>query len=686
MGLIAKPETDSLQTNLALKVLFDSLHLKDFSNNDLTMSLYGEPFIRNGQSKFPEYFGAWYFNGASDGVYASSTTQFAFNAVDWCVETWVRVDQASGGHRCIASTIRNMGNSVAGGGALMAGIGGWGGSGDEANGVAATIPGGSGILFQGGAGSSPGDSRSLGGGGGGGGGGGYYGGGGGAGGGGYWGGSGGGGGGGSNFVDDVILTNITMKKGSENITLPSGDPSVGNIGNGFARITRLSDSTVIDFPFIGAEQIFTAPSDDTYFIETWGAQGGNATVNGITEGGRGGYCSGNIFLTEGTVLYIYVGGQNGYNGGGAGGSSGSEAGKVGGGATDVRMGGNAISNRIIVAGGGGGCGGVGSNGSGGTKTSGIGGAAGENGVSAGGPNGWALFIDETAKCFWAYIKYTDGTYDMIREMTNVPLATTEWNHVALVRAGTTISLYRNGVKTGEVTCGSKLIQTNATIYFYIGCYRDDEGPRVNGLMAPLKGYINDFRVTLNNARYTSNFTPPTAFGTIFTGEFAVKTVAYTDQPEYIRNWNIFKPFDKNSSKITYTSPFPNGYDIYSKVISDNVNGAGKFVLYRSSETVRPPVSQASNRINAIKSSGGAQEYAGVGRIYGMVTENTQGISCLLRLYDNTSGALVASTRSTESGLYEFKNLKMSTTYTLVAYNPSKNYNSIIRDLIKPERM
>lgn len=656
MGLIAKPETDSLQSNLALKVLFDDPYLKDFSNNGLTISLYGAPFVRGAQSKFSEYLGAWYFNGSSDGVYASSTTQFAFNAIDWCVETWVKADSASGGHRCVASTIRNMGNSVAGGGALMAGIGGWGGQGDESGGVAATIPGGSGVLFQGGSGTAPGNAAAYGGGGGGGGGGGYYGGGGGSSGGGYYGGSGGGGGGGSNFVDDVVMTATTIKRGSENISSPSGTLSVGNTGNGFARITRISDSAVTDFSSIGAEQIFTAPSDNTYFIETWGAQGGNATVSGITEGGRGGYSSGSIFLPEGTVLYIYVGGQNGYNGGGAGGSSGSEVGKVGGGATDVRMGGNTISNRIIVAGGGGGCGGVGSFGTGGTKTVGLGGAAGENGVGgSGGPSGWALFIDESAKCFWAYIKYTDGTYDMIREMTNAPLTATDWNHVALVRTGTTIALYRNGVKTGEVACESKLIQTNATTYFYIGCYRDDEGSKINGLMAPLKGYINDFRVTLNNARYTANFTPPTVFGTLTTGEFAFKTVV-----QISIDAATYKPF--------------------------SANGAGKFALYRSGESIRPPVSQISNRINAIKSSGGSQEYAGVGRIYGTVTENTQDISCLLRLYDNSSGALVASTRSTKSGLYEFENLKMSTTYTLVAYNPSKNYNSIIRDLIKPERM
>ena len=101
--------------------------------------------------------------------------------------------------------------------------------------------------------------------------------------------------------------------------------------------------------FTGDQQIFIVPDYITLLtLEVWGAQGGgNGTANG--RGGYGGYAKGDINVTPGETLYVYVGGQNGYNGGG------TERGTyVGGGGTDIRLGGNAIADRIIVAGGGGG--------------------------------------------------------------------------------------------------------------------------------------------------------------------------------------------------------------------------------------------------------------------------------------------------------------------------------------------
>lgn len=99
------------------------------------------------------------------------------------------------------------------------------------------------------------------------------------------------------------------------------------------------------FNYTGNVQTFTAPATGTYTLELWGAQGSNG------GGGYGGYSKGTINLTSGEMLYIYVGGSNGWNGGGYGHGRSSD---VGGGGTDIRKGGQTFSHRIIVAGGGGG--------------------------------------------------------------------------------------------------------------------------------------------------------------------------------------------------------------------------------------------------------------------------------------------------------------------------------------------
>lgn len=128
-----------------------------------------------------------------------------------------------------------------------------------------------------------------------------------------------------------------------------------------------------DYECIEDEQSLTIPFDGWYRIQCWGAAGGtDYRSGGNIYGGSGGYTSGDIYLSKGDVIYVYVGGVGadeltdsnpvqwaGYNGGGAGPASGGSSG-AGGGATDIRLIGGAwddaegLASRIMVAGGGGG--------------------------------------------------------------------------------------------------------------------------------------------------------------------------------------------------------------------------------------------------------------------------------------------------------------------------------------------
>jgi hypothetical protein len=84
-------------------------------------------------------------------------------------------------------------------------------------------------------------------------------------------------------------------------------------------------------------------------IQVWGASGpdapappgGPAIVNGA--GGLGGHAGATVPVTPGEMLRVRVGGNRGFN-------SGNDH---GGGATDVRRGGDTLTSRIVVAGGGG---------------------------------------------------------------------------------------------------------------------------------------------------------------------------------------------------------------------------------------------------------------------------------------------------------------------------------------------
>jgi hypothetical protein len=114
-----------------------------------------------------------------------------------------------------------------------------------------------------------------------------------------------------------------------------------------------------DFTYTGSVQSWPVPADVTEVqLEVWGAQGGSGSYNTYT-GGLGGYSVATLDNLAGvSSLNVYVGGASttstaaGWNGGGAGVNSGGG----GGGATDIRVNGNTLYDRIIVAGGGGGAG------------------------------------------------------------------------------------------------------------------------------------------------------------------------------------------------------------------------------------------------------------------------------------------------------------------------------------------
>jgi hypothetical protein len=124
----------------------------------------------------------------------------------------------------------------------------------------------------------------------------------------------------------------------------------------------VSAQTVV-FNYTGAVQTWTVPAGvSSVSVDMIGPRGG---TNGCgLYYGKGGRVQCKLSVTPGQVLNIYVGGKGtdytsccGFqNGGWNGGGYGYYEGSGGGGATDIRIGGTALANRVIVAGGGGGAG------------------------------------------------------------------------------------------------------------------------------------------------------------------------------------------------------------------------------------------------------------------------------------------------------------------------------------------
>jgi len=90
------------------------------------------------------------------------------------------------------------------------------------------------------------------------------------------------------------------------------------------------------------------------------------------------------------------------------------------------------------------------------------------------------------------VYYTDG-----QTIVGRTIITNRWAHIALVRRGTIVSLYIDGVLDGSATDSNN--KSNQTLS--IGCYDNANDGR-------MQGHITDLKIYKGLAKYTSNFTPP----------------------------------------------------------------------------------------------------------------------------------------------------------------------------------
>jgi hypothetical protein len=138
------------------------------------------------------------------------------------------------------------------------------------------------------------------------------------------------------------------------------------------------------------------------------------------------------------------------------------------------------------------------------------------------------------------------------EITATPFATTTWSHLAVVRSGTTITMYVNGTSVGTWTSSATF---SGTVYVGAEFYSSS----VTGSMA---GYISNFRIVNGTAVYTTTFTPSTTPLTAITNTQLLtcqsnrfidnSTNAYTVTVNGNTSIQRFSPFSPTASYDTAT--------------------------------------------------------------------------------------------------------------------------------------
>ncbi len=96
---------------------------------------------------------------------------------------------------------------------------------------------------------------------------------------------------------------------------------------------------------------------------------------------------------------------------------------------------------------------------------------------------------------------TNGTNVIKIDSDAITISTGTWYHFAFVLSGTTLTFYHDGVSKGSVTLSATLHSSSAELQI---------GRNGVGGGWYTHGYMDEVRVTKGVARWTSNFTPPTA--------------------------------------------------------------------------------------------------------------------------------------------------------------------------------
>jgi hypothetical protein len=213
---------------------------------------------------------------------------------------------------------------------------------------------------------------------------------------------------------------------------------------------------------------------------------------------------------------------------------------------------------------------------------------------------------------------------------SVAIVTGTWYHIAGVRSGNTMTLYKNGVSVGSI--GSVNITSDTTTALMGRYYTNVDNFYLNG-------YISNARVVKGTALYTTTFTPPTSPLTAIANTSLLTCQSNRFIDNSTNNFTLtvagntliksFQPFTPNSSYSLYGSGYFDGTgdSIYSSV---SAAGAGSFTY----EAWVYPVAFASNKTIFRTDNGGSLDIS--------LLCNSTG---QLLSYDN-SGTLLASTTTT----------------------------------------
>jgi hypothetical protein len=162
-----------------------------------------------------------------------------------------------------------------------------------------------------------------------------------------------------------------------------------------------------------------------------------------------------------------------------------------------------------------------------------------------GTGGYSHYFSVVDQPTFTFKSYSGHYYLYANSNTQVATSSApvlnSWQHIALVRNGTSLRIYVNGVVAGSSTISS------STAYGANGASIIGTANQVTNEV--LNGYLDDFRITKGVARYTSNFTPPASLPAAANG---YTITGLTNNVTYTVNVHALNPLQSAAATVTAT--------------------------------------------------------------------------------------------------------------------------------------
>ena len=214
----------------------------------------------------------------------------------------------------------------------------------------------------------------------------------------------------------------------------------------------------------------------------------------------------------------------------------------------------------------------------------------------------------------------------------------EWYHFALVRSGSTVKLYVNGTADSTTRSDSNSYAFgSATLHI---------GGHPSLTSYGFQGYLDDFRLTIGLARYTSNFTPPTSAHSTQAGDINKHIVVNSDadgvaigtggisQARIAKAWCNFDGTGTPAIRASYncSSITDIGTGKYKVHFSEGMSDEGNYVAFCAGAEVNSGSSQ--NHLFHLKRDSSVsnilnEDYVYVASANTAATQADDGLFCVL---------------------------------------------------------